>query len=314
MAGGLDDGANFGGRLDIRNNVVYNYGGRVTDGGAHQVNFVGNYYRPGPASQSKITYDLEGTYEDEAPGSQTYHCEGNSMLGRFTQDSTQFVGDGTGQTSDIACYARVTITPPAYQKFHSKEFYPSFVETQSSTEAFKRVLSDSGVQQPAFDDHDKRIVRETLGGTTTYTGSVGGLKGIIDHPDDVGGLESFPTATRPASWDANGDGIADWWDGSTGGAGYTPLEGYINFMAEPHVYVSPSKSVSIDLAALASGFASATFTVSGATKGSVNMSGTTATYQAGSSAGIDYVTVGIRDSQGSTWSRKVGVAIYSGAN
>jgi hypothetical protein len=31
-------------------------GSRVTDGGAHQVNFVGNYYKPGPAS--KLTYAL----------------------------------------------------------------------------------------------------------------------------------------------------------------------------------------------------------------------------------------------------------------
>lgn len=304
----------------------------MTDGGAHQVNFVGNYYKPGPASQSKITYDLQGTYEDEAPGSQTYYCSGNSMLGLFTQvrcpwltreptdtflheqDSTQFKGDGTGQTSNIACYAAVSITPPTYQKFYSNQFFPPYVETQTSTEAFKRVLSDSGAQQPVFDDHDKRIVKETLSGTTTYTGSVGKRKGIIDHPNDVGGLESFPTATRPASWDANGDGIADWWDGSTGGAGYTPLEGYINFMAEPHIYVSPSKSASIDLAALASGFTSVTFSVSGATKGTVTVSGTNATYQAGSSAGIDYVTVSIRDSQGSTWSRKVGIAIYAGAN
>lgn len=206
------------------------------------------------------------------------------------------------------------IRPRSYQKFYSSAFFPSYVETQSSTEAYKRVLSDSGAQEPVFDDHDKRIIQETLAGTTTYTGSVGKLKGIIDHPNDVGGLESFPTTTRPASWDANGDGIADWWDGSTGGDGYTPLEGYINFMADPHVYVSPSKSVSINLAALASGFTSVTFTATGPTKGTVTVSGTTATYQAGSSVGIDYVTVGIRDSAGSTWSRKVGVAIYAGAN
>lgn len=232
-----------------------------------------------------------------------------------SQNSEQYKSDGTGQTNNIACWANVRISPaPSYQKFSSKEYFPSFVETQSSTEAYKRVLSDSGAQQPVFDDHDKRIVRETVGGTTTYTGSVGKLKGIIDHPNDVGGLESFPTTTRPTSWDSDGDGIADWWDGSTGGAGYTPLEGYINFMAEPHVYVSPSKTVSIDLAALASGFSSPTFTASGPTKGSVTVSGTKATYSAGSSAGIDYVTVSIRDSQGSTWSRKVGVAIYNGAN
>jgi hypothetical protein len=87
MAGGLDDAASFNGRLDFRNNVVYNFGHRVTDGGAHQVNFVGNYYKPGPATGSSMTYDLEGTYEDDAPGTQTYYCSGNSMPGVFTQVS-----------------------------------------------------------------------------------------------------------------------------------------------------------------------------------------------------------------------------------
>ena len=61
MAGGLDGANVFAGRLDIRNNVVYNFGSRVTDGGAHQVNFVSNFYKPGPASSSGPKYDLQGT-------------------------------------------------------------------------------------------------------------------------------------------------------------------------------------------------------------------------------------------------------------
>ncbi|CAH0020681.1 unnamed protein product [Clonostachys rhizophaga] len=315
MAGGLDDAATFNGRLDFRNNVVYNFGHRVTDGGAHQVNFVGNYYKPGPATGSSMTYDLEGTYEDDAPGTQTYYCSGNSMPGVFTQDSTQYVGDGTGQTSNIACRAVIKFSPgPTYQKFYDNEFFKSYVETQTSTEAYKRVLSDVGAQQPVFDDHDTRIIQETLNGSYTYTGSVGNTKGIIDDPADAGGLEDFPSVTRDSSWDSDNDGIADWWDGSTGGEGYTPLEGYINFMAEPHVYVSPSKTVTINLAALASGFSSPSFSVSGPTKGSVSLSGSEASYSAGASAGIDYVTVNIKDGEGSTWSRKVGIAIYEGAN
>lgn len=153
-----------------------------------------------------------------------------------------------------------------------------------------------------------------LAGSYTYTGGVGKTKGIIDDPADVGGLESFPTTTRASSWGSKNDGIADWWDGSTGGDGYTAPEGCLNFVAEPHVFVSPSKTVSIELAALASGFTSPTFTASGATKGSITVSGSAGTYTAGASAGIDYVTVSVKDSAGSTWSRKVGVAIYSGAN
>ncbi|KAJ4350448.1 uncharacterized protein N0V89_009069 [Didymosphaeria variabile] len=312
MAGGLNDSAFFAGKLDIRNNVVYNFGDRTTDGGANQANFVNNYYKPGP--NSTRTYDLNAQYEDAANGVQQYYCAGNSMVGKFDQNSTQVVDDGTGKTSDVACTATVTNGGVSYQKFFSSPFFESHVETQSSTEAYKRVVSDTGVRAPVMDDHDKRIVNETVAGTQTYKGSKTGKAGIIDDPADVGGLETFPTVTRASSWDADNDGIADWWDGSTGGEGYTAIEGYVNFMAEPHAFVSPGKSVTMDLIALlAAGFKSPTFAVSGSTKGKVAVSGGSATYTASSAAGIDYIDVAIEDSEGSTWTRKVGIAIFAGA-
>src|SRR5699024_8780626 len=42
---------NDGERVDIRNNVYYNWGGEGCYGGeAQQVNIVNNYYKPGPAT------------------------------------------------------------------------------------------------------------------------------------------------------------------------------------------------------------------------------------------------------------------------
>ncbi|KAJ4299073.1 hypothetical protein N0V90_004317 [Kalmusia sp. IMI 367209] len=312
MAGGLNDSAFFAGKLDIRNNVVYNFGGRTTDGGANKVNFVNNYYKPGP--NSTPTYDLKAQYEDAANGQQQYYCAGNSMVGKFDQNSTQVVDDGTGKTSNVACTAAVTNGGVSYQKFFGSPFFEPYVDTQSSTEAYKRVVSDSGASSPIQDDHDKRIIKETITGTQTYQGSKTGKKGIIDDPVDVGGLETFPTTTRSSSWDADNDGIADWWDGSTGGDGYTSIEGYINFMAEPHVFVSPGKSVQVDLTALlAAGFKSPTFTVNGSTKGMATVNGGNMTYVAGATAGIDHVVVVIKDSEGSSWTRKVGFALFEGA-
>ncbi|KAF2636233.1 pectate lyase [Massarina eburnea CBS 473.64] len=311
MAGGVDANAYFSGNLDMRNNVVYNFGGRATDGGCHQGQFVGNYYKQGPAST--LTFAMRAQYEDGLPGTQQYYCAGNAMPGVFDQNSTQWVDDGTGKTSNVACWADVTIDSVNYQKFSSEPFFESHVETQTATEAYKRVLSDSGVSQPVQDDHDKRIVQETLNGTATYTGSVGKKQGIIDNEKDVGGLESFPTVTRASDWDANGDGIADWWDGSTGGDGYTAIEGYINFMADPHAFVEPSGSVDIDLATLAIGFAGPTFTVTGANIGNITVSGSKATYLA-NTAGIEQLTIAIKDKEGSTWSRPYGIAIFEGAS
>ncbi|KAJ4989611.1 pectate lyase [Stagonosporopsis vannaccii] len=310
MAGGVDATGAFAGKLDIRNNVVYNFGGRVTDGGVHQGQFVSNLYKQGPSS--KLTYALRAQFEDDMPGSQSYYCAGNAMPGVFDEDSVQYVSDGTGKKTNVACWADVTIKNVTYQKFVDKPFFESFVDTQAASEAYKRVLSDSGVSQPVQDDHDKRIINETLTGTATYTGSVGKKKGIIDNPKDVGGLEDFPTVKRSASWDADGDGIADWWDGSTGGEGYDVIEGYLNFMADPHVFVEPSSSVKIDLAALAAGFVKPTFTVEGATLGSIEVTGSTATYIS-KGAGIERLTVSVADSEGSKWSRPFGVAVFEGA-
>lgn len=196
---------------------------------------------------------------------------------------------------------------------HVPRFFESFVDTQLSTEAYKRVLSDRGAQQPVFDDHDKRIVNETLTGTYTYVGSVSGELGIIDDPSDVGGLEDFPTTVRDASWDADGDGIADWWDGSTGGTGYTALDGYLNWMAEPHSYVQPGATAEIDLGSLARGFvAPVVFKVSGAKLGSISVDGSSATYTA-KDAGVERLTVSLTDAEGSSWSRSYGVAVFATA-
>ncbi|KAL2833727.1 pectin lyase fold/virulence factor [Aspergillus cavernicola] len=313
MGGGVDDQARFAGRLDIRNNVVYNFGSRVTDGGAMEVNFVGNLYKQGPASE--LTYTLQATYEDDMPGTQQYHCAGNSMPGVFDQDSVQYVDDGTGQTSEIACYADISFDPgPEYQKFFDEPFFPSYINEQTSTEAYKRVLSDSGVTQPLRDNHDTRIIQETLDGSYTYSGSVSGKPGLIDDEADVGGLEDFPTVSRSSTWDSDNDGVADWWDGSAGGDGYTVIEGYLNFMADLHVFVSPGGSVEVDLEGLALGFVEPSFAVSGGELGSVEVDGITAVYTSSGEGGVDYFTIGIEDSEGSVWERRVGVAVFDGAD
>ena len=81
LAGGLEKKtAAYAGRLDIRNNVVYNWKNRATDGGAHEVNFVNNYYQPGPAT--KYFFALNAQYGG-FPGSQQYYVAGNVMPGYF---------------------------------------------------------------------------------------------------------------------------------------------------------------------------------------------------------------------------------------
>lgn len=53
LSGGLDGVGAYDGHHDVFNNVVYNWGGRATDGGSHEVNFVNNYYKMGPATTQR---------------------------------------------------------------------------------------------------------------------------------------------------------------------------------------------------------------------------------------------------------------------
>lgn len=114
---------------------------------------------------------------------------------------------------------------------------------------------------------------------------------MIDNPKDVGGLEDFPTVKRSASWDADGDGVADWWDGPTGGDGHDVIKSYFNFMADPQVFVAPSSSVDIDLAALAAGYVEPGLKA-------FEVSGSTATY-AYEGAGVEWLIVSVEDAEGS---------------
>ena len=230
LAGGLDGAGNFAGRLDIFNNVVYNWGGRTTDGGAHEVNFVANTYKPGAAST--VFFALNAQY-DNFPGTQQYYFTKNVMPGHFdenSQDSGRQVSSGT---------------PQGYSPWVTTPFFPSYATVQSAGESFKNVLSDVGCTQPVFDDHDIRVVKETLNGTYTYKGSVSGKPGLPDNEADVGGYESYPTTTRDATWDTDGDGLPDWWEkafslspssaagnfadsnADADGNGYTQLDDYL---------------------------------------------------------------------------------------
>jgi hypothetical protein len=80
LAGGLNKADHtYAGRLDIRNNVVFNWTRRTTDGGAHEVNFVNNYYKPGPATQR---FHLLNAQYGGFAGTQRYYFAGNIMEGR----------------------------------------------------------------------------------------------------------------------------------------------------------------------------------------------------------------------------------------
>ncbi len=232
LAGGLDKAGRHTGAVDIRNNVVYNWGHRTTDGGAKEVQFVNNYYKPGPASTKK-TY-LTPQFENPAFGPQQYYVEGNIMAGISGPEGPK--GPFAGMRPQGRQDAPVTVDSP---------FFPHHVTTHSAQETYESVLADVGCNVPVLDDHDKRVIEETRLGTVTYKGSKSGLPGLPDTQEDVGSWEDYPEIKRPADWDTDGDGIPGAWEKQHGlnpedpadgaadadGDGYTNLEAYLNWLA-----------------------------------------------------------------------------------
>lgn len=302
LAGGLDGAGEFAGRLDIFNTVVYNWDYRTTDGGAHQVNFVNNYYKPGAATSLFVA--LNAQYED-FPGKQQYYVSGNVMPGRCDESSQESCRKTSG-------------SPKGYNAWVSSPFFPSHATLQSAKDAYKDVLSDVGMTQPVFDEHDQRIIKETLNGTYTYKGGKSGKPGLPDHEEDVGGYEAYPNESRPASWDSDGDGLPDWWEkliksdpnspkdnftdsqADPDGDGYTQLDDYFIWMSKPHFFTSSGASITLDLTALFSGYtASPSYSSSAAVNGAVAISGKTATFKA-SGCGLASWNLTVKDSEGST--------------
>lgn len=244
IGGGLNGDGYYTGRLDITNNVVYNWGQRTTDGGANEVNFVNNYYKPG--ASTKIFVALNAQHEGVGKGMQRYYFNGNIMPGYFDEKSQD-----KGRKSTISHNEKVE-----YETFVDKPFFPSYVETQSAKAAYKNVLSDIGANQPFFDKHDNRVIDETLKGTFTFKGSKSGLGGMIDNEQDAGGWPNFASETRSADWDTDHDGLPNWWEKAFGlnenskagdfsdanqdtdKDGFTQLDNYLDWLAQPHYFVN----------------------------------------------------------------------------
>lgn len=257
MSGGLL-GNEFAGKMNIYNNVVYNWHGRTNDGGTHNGNFVNNYYKMMSTGVNDGTRQelFEATHEDNYQGSQEYYVAGNI---RRNKDGSETVDkEGVTYVSVIDKDLKEGDAGyPTYDTFASKPYdcwnveSKSVSEIESAQSAFKNVLSDVGCNFQQLDNNEKRLIQETLEGTYSKTGSRSGLKGHIDKEGDSEGWNGLGMveATRPANWDADGDGIPAWFETAMGWSDaaannnecsnkdyYTNLEEYLNWMAVPHFY------------------------------------------------------------------------------
>ena len=177
--------------------------------------------------------DWKGVVYDK--GTYTYNGE------RYSADKKNFYGDAVAhQTIDGVSCVKIKMDNPAPT---------GEVTTHSAAEAFSKVLTYGGASLYR-DEIDARYMEEAKTGTAQYKGSITQSPGIIDKVSDVNGYteSTFGTASHPADFDTDKDGIPDAWELANGlnpnddsdaltysldGKGYyTNLEVYANSLVE----------------------------------------------------------------------------------
>lgn len=217
------------GPVSIVNNVVYNWRGNTCYGGESssttgdykKFNFIGNYYRPGPATPSNHIWFLEPTTScsnctntyggSVVPGH--FYMTGNVMHGHsaLTADNWSTVH---GASANLIKLIRES---SAFTYADS----PSSISLHNAEDAFDLVTDYAGACF-SRDVIDTRIAKETKDGTATYTGSAGKVAGLIDSQSDVGG---WPEYKGEAANDSDADGMPDWFEDQFGLNKNNPADG-----------------------------------------------------------------------------------------
>lgn len=227
--------------VDLRNNVVYNWGNNSAYGGeAMNVNIVNCYYKPGPATAKKeriISIDknkISGTEVFDIWGK--FYIDGNYMEGSTRTTSDNWTYGVYSQFHNS--YGTVSEADKTAMKRTAPLEINNNVITHTALMAYERVLDHAGASFKR-DAIDIRIIDNVRKGTFTAQGSVSSTNGIIDSQNDVGGYPELKSATPPVN--TAGDGIPDEWkksrkldpakaqaNGRDLSTGYDNIEVYIN--------------------------------------------------------------------------------------
>lgn len=127
----------------------------------------------------------------------------------YSPDANNYYGDAVAHT---------TISGKSCVKIKMDDPAPTGeVTTHSAAESFSKVLAYSGASLYR-DEIDARYMEEAKTGTAKYKGSITNSPGIIDKVSDVNGYTeaNFGTASRPADFDTDKDGIPDSWETANG--------------------------------------------------------------------------------------------------
>ena len=265
--------------VDFRNCVMYNWGngnGCYGGTGGGNINIVNNYYKAGQATVNKTRvtqvsvanssnasgssymgycarYYINGNYVTAASNPENYDWSGVIYdSGTYTINGEYCVADANHYYGeDVTYYQNTAGTDCARIKLDTPT-ETGEITTHTAQKAYEKVLANVGAS--LFPDAvDSRYMEEVAKGTTTYTGSaektgegkaITHRPGIIDFVKDQG-TYTLESASRPADFDADNDGMEDAWEQANGGdldpnaytidsekKWYTNLEVYLNSIVE----------------------------------------------------------------------------------
>lgn len=271
------------GNSQIINDVVYNFNLGLYGDGTEQCDFIGNYHINGPDTNEPFNQgmnfrgDTTGVFY--ATGNYWDNSQNGTLQGVPLVAGTEYSWNPVISTTPI-CYPTIPVTVDTAQL------------------AYYKVVSGAGASLSRDPLDDVLISHVTSLGTLGPGGQLGisyvpGLY-LAHNVQNVSNPSSVPITGNPLpSWsiaggtapiDTDDDGIPDDWEIANGlsaysgtagntvtASGYTNLELYLNWMAQPHARITENATLDTDLSQYTAAFTSQSpvFALSGAFGGTV---------------------------------------------
>ena len=228
------------GNVDYRNNVIYNYGSNSTYGGEDgHFNIIGNYYKPGPASNTSRKYFVDAYNVNDG---QTF-----DYPALYLEDNYHTAGINESKYPDGIYWHNGGPAPLLQSPLPIlNDGKACYTTTHPVQDVFTPVTEYAGASL-VRDAVDIRVAGNAVNGDYYKPGSNGSTNGLIDSQNDVGGWPSY-SATSPNEandkTDSDDDGIPDWFEEQFGQDGnldpgaktidihgrYTDFEMYLHYL------------------------------------------------------------------------------------
>jgi autotransporter-associated beta strand protein len=303
------------GNMQVINDVIYNFrlGIYGNGSGTEVCDFVGNYHINGPGTHANSLNT--GINVDNTDG--TYFVSGN-----LWDNNLNGMLDGNPLVSGSGSFA-----PNLSATRFCDPVVP--VTEDSALLAYHKVVSMAGCSL-SRDPLDAELISQVKSLGTQGPGPDLYMKHLNPYPNPTpwtgSAIPAWTVTGGTAPTDTDGDGMPDDWEKANGSdvnvadhnvlddEGYTKLETYLHWMAEPHARVWEYATSTIDLSQFADGFTNHTpvFSIAQPSHGSATLlpDGRTLQYTPSTNyEGLDEVVFTVTASNGSVMTRTLGILV-----